>query len=195
MKTANEEFFNCSMFQKNVSAFIDNELDEVVKEKFIAHVAKCTGCSTLLTECTHFKKHLGKLIPVKVSPEFDFRLKARIRLENTRLYNPLYRSKLYIRDNWKMFLAVPAAAIIILIGVFSHPDLFNYSNLTETIQITSRMNGKEPASPSEDSSEEIVYYVLESVKPKEIEKGIFLSEQNVSIQVTSTNPNIKLISF
>ncbi len=195
MKTANEEFFTCSMFQKSVSAFIDNELDEVVKEQLSAHAAKCTGCSTLLTEYAHIKDYIGKLVPINVSPEFDFRLKARIRLENTRLYNPLYRSKLFIHENWKMFLAVPATVIIILIGVLPHPDLFNYDNITETIQITSRMNGKEPAPPSEDYSEEIVYYVLDSVKPKEVEKGVFLIEQNVSIQVTSKNPNIKLISF
>ena len=195
MKTAHEDDFSCSMFQKNVSAFIDDELDEVVKNQCSAHAAKCNACSTLLNGCKHIKRYLETLTPVKVSTGFDFRLKSCIRLENTLLNNPLYRSRLFIRDNLKLLFAVPTVAVVILIGVFSLQDRFDDNNLTEITHITSIENVKEPASQGEDSSEEIVYYVLESVKPKEVEEGIFLGEQNTPVKVTPSNPNLKLISF
>ena len=81
MKTANDGHFKCSIFLKNLSDFIDNELDEGIRAKFFAHAVNCEACNTRLRELQHIKKLLGKLVRVAVSPECDFRLKSSIRIE------------------------------------------------------------------------------------------------------------------
>ena len=196
MKSANDNFYTCSMFRENVNAYIDDYLPENIKVDFLAHVKHCESCNKLLKESQRLKTLFEKLTPVTVSPEFDFRLKKCIRLENTRLQNPFYRFKLFVHENVKTAVIVPAAALIILASVFSRFDVHFYQNdqaeITRNIVSTTN-NDIVPT--FEDSLEEVVNYVLDSIKPGEAETGIFLNEQNTKSQIGSVDPNIQLISY
>lgn len=193
MKSANEDLFTCSMFDQYLSEFIDDDLNEEIKGNFLSHAAVCENCNLNLKESIRLKRVLGQLSPVSVSPEFDYRLKARIHLETTRLKNPLYRFKLFINDNMKDLLIVPAFALIILWVVFSSIDMhLNQQNQSEITQ--NNVSSTHSDSTFEDYPEEI-HYVLDSVKPSEVETGIFLNEHDTSIQTTSTDHNFTLTSF
>ena len=139
---------------------------------------------------------LEKLTPITVSPEFDFRLKERIRLENKHLQNPFYRFKLFVQENVKTAVIVPAAAVIILASVFSRFDVHFYQNdQPEITQNVVSTTNNDTVPTFEDSLGEVVNYVLDSIKPGEAETGIFLNEQNTKSQGSLTDSNIQLISY
>ena len=52
-----------------------------------------------------------------------------------------------------------------------------------------------PPTAIEETPEELINYVLESVTPLDVESGIFLNEQNNMPQTASTENKIKLINF
>jgi len=183
------------MFGQHLSKFIDDDLDEEIKGKFLSHAVTCKNCNFDLKESIRLKKVISQLSPVSVSPEFDYRLKSRIHLETTRLKNPLYRFKLFINDNMRDILTVPALALIILWIVFYRIDVhLNQQNQSEITQNKASSTNSEIISTFEDYPEEI-HYVLDSVKPSEVETGIFLNEHDTSIQTMLTGPNFTLTSF
>ena len=196
MKIANEGSFTCSMFQEKISSFIDDEMTGDIKAKFLAHASECPDCSRMLERFRYLKKTLGNLTEVNVSPEFDFMMQGRIRLENSRLHNPVYRFRLFMQENYKAFITVPAAAALIFLVASLPLDVhFNQNAQHEVTQNTVPESNDDSFMTSDDPREEIINYVLDSVKPGEAELGIFLNEQNKVITETSSSPDIKLISF
>jgi len=195
VKTANDDFSACSNFQENISLFIDDELDDALKAKFLAHSESCKACNNSLKEFQRLRMLLKNLSPVTASTELDFRLKASIRLENNRLRSPLYRFKLFFRENAYTFVTVPAAALIILFGMFHYVG--NQDNNMQTEITENYSNSITPGSPVtiEETPEELIHYVLESVTPLDVESGIFLDEQSEVSPTTSTESNIKLVNF
>ena len=195
MKTANDDFSTCSSFQGNLSLFIDGELDDVLKAKFLAHSKSCEACNNSLKEFQRLRTLLKNLSPVTVSPEQDFRLKASLRLENNRLRSPLYRFKLFFRENAYTFVTVPVAALIIVVGMFNYVGIEDNNMQTEITENYSNSITPGPPVTIEETPEELINYVLESVTPLDVESGIFLNEQINMSQTTSTENNIKLINF
>ena len=195
MKTANDDFSTCSNFQENLSLFIDGELKDVLKTKFLAHSKSCKACNNSLKEFQRLRTLLKNLSTVTVSPELDFRLKASIRLENNHLRSPLYRFKLFFQENTYTFVTVPAVALIILVGMFNYVgNQENHMN-TEITENSSNSITLGPSTAIEETPEELINYVLESVTPLDVESGIFLNEHNNMPQTASTENKIKLINF
>ena len=195
VKSAHDDVFTCLMFNQYLNEFIDDDLDEEIKRHFLSHAIVCKECNSNLKELKSLKNVLGNLTPVSVSSDFDNKLKDLIFLETARLKNPLYRFKLYINENIKGFLIIPAAALIIFGIFYSRTDMhFNQRIRPEITQNQVLTTDSIIISSSEDYSEEI-HYVLDKVKPSEVETGIFLNEHDTPIQTTSTVSNFSLTSF
>jgi len=199
LKTANENNFTCSMFRKNLRAFIDNELPVNIKSVFLEHASKCSSCNLDLNELQNLKKKLAYLKRFTLSPEFDFRMKSYIRREHEKLRNPLYSFKIFVYENFSKFIAVPACAALIIFGIV----FYNNSNERQTVPVLNDIvssaidsqNGVELIPQNESSFVEEVNYVLETVKPSDVERGIFLNEPEGTVR-SSINPNdLTLISF
>ena len=199
MKIVNENHFTCSMFRKNLRAFIDNELPVNIKTVFLEHASVCSSCNHYLLEMQSLKKELANLKHFSVSHEFDFRMRSCIRSEYEKLRNPLYSLKIFVYENFSKFIAVPACVALIIFGIV----LYNDSNERQTAAVLNDIvssaidshNGVELIPQNESSFVEEVNYVLETVKPSEVESGIFLNEPEGTVP-TSPNPNeLTLISF
>ena len=199
LKIANENTFACSMFRKNLRAFIDNELPVNIKSVFLEHASKCSSCNLVLNEQQNLKKELAHLKRFSVSPEFDFRMRSSIRREHEKLRYPLYSFKIFVYKKFSKFIAVPACALLIIFGMV----LYNNSNERQTVPVLTDVlrshidsqNGVELIPQNESSFVEEVHYVLETVKPSDVEKGIFLDEPEGTVH-TSINPNdLTLVSF
>ena len=196
MKSDNE--FNCTMFRDNLRAFIDDELAVNKKTIFIDHASNCQACNIELHEMQYVKRCLADLERVTASSEFDFRLKSGIRREYENLRNPLYSFKLFINENLAKFFAVPAFAVIVIVGMI----LYNNGNGLEKAtllpqEVTSRLDlweGVDLIPLNEDSVVEEVKYVLETVKPGDVERGIFLPESEGVVRSASKN-ELTLISY
>ena len=193
MKSAHVEV-SCSLFRKLIMDYIDDELSEKVRPGFLAHAVMCPACGKELKEMQYVKKALAGFTPVTVSSEFDFRLKASLRMEESRLRSPMYRLKLMLKDNMLSVLGAPVAAALLLGGVLVYDGAFPgaYSGmqtvrqkpvgqeLTRTYAVT--------GSPAED-----VHYVLESV---ELSAGGTAAKKNGKTETNSSGTsNINLIRY
>jgi hypothetical protein len=195
VKSANEDF-TCSMFRETINDFIDDSMPEGARTGFLAHAIHCISCNKQLQESLRLKKILGGLASIAVSLNFDTRLKERIRKESILLQNPLYRFKLFTRDNIKTMMVVPAAAFVIFVAVFSNIEIpFYRNNQPEITQNISSNVINDGVSTFEDDAVEVVNYVLDSVKQSEAETGIFLNEQNTTLIMTPNEPDILLINY
>ena len=194
MKIANEDSFNCKDFREQIRAFLDNELSVDIKTKFLNHRSQCTECHNTLKDTGKVVNILSNLRTITTTPEFDFQLKARIRMEDLRLRNPLYLAKLYFNENIRYFLAVPAVALIIFTAALFYSD---YHNPEKMLSETDSQGGIDLINEIESNADEIVYiyYVLDTVQPTDHELGIFLeNQQSVNNQQSAVKP-VNLISF
>ena len=140
------------------------------------------------------KNLLAGLTALKTSPEFDFRLKARLRMEGKLLQNPFYRMKLYFNEHIKYFFAVPALTILIFTVSLLHHDSRHQSNILITNDLG---KGVELISEIENNADEIiyVYYVLETVNTTDDEIGIFLDDSRQTHTQSRVVKPVNLISF
>lgn len=172
-------------------AYIDGELSGQLKKYFLEHASNCTMCRNALHEMERVKKLLAGLSAVKTSPEFDFRLKARLHLEEKLMQNPFYRIKLYLNEHKKYFFAVPALAIIL----FAVSLLYHDSRIQSNILISNELGeGVELINEIENNADEIIYiyYVLEKVNTTDDEIGIFIDD---APQKHKKSKPVNLISF
>jgi len=187
------------MFYENIRAFIDDELPINQKSVFLDHASKCTKCNLELLHMQYVKRELAALRHVTISPEFDFKMKSLIQREHENLRSPLYSLKLLMNENLGKFIAAPAFAILILVGM-----IFYYnSNSRETTPIlpgvvTAQINaenGVELIPKNENSSVEEVNYVLEIIKPTDMERRVFLHEPDGTVQSIPINNDLTHVSF
>lgn len=117
MKSAHEKGVTCTLFRELIMDFVDDELPEKERYEFCVHAEICPTCREELREIKYVRKILADIPALTVSPEFDFRLKASLRLEDARLRNPFYRLKLFLKSNFVPVVGIPAAAVLLIAGV------------------------------------------------------------------------------
>lgn len=187
------------MFKENIRAFIDNELPVNQKSIFLDHDSRCYECNLELLGMQRVKKELTSLRRVTVSPGFDFIIKSLIQREHENLRNPLYSLKLFMSENLGKFIVVPAFAILIMMGMVFYNNS-NNSQMTPVLPavVTSLINaekGVELIPENENSSVEEVNYVLETVKPTDMELRIFLHEPDGTVKSIPINNDLTLVNF
>ena len=169
VKSANETSFPCKKFNKNIRAYVDNELSGSVKADFIAHTSQCGDCDTSLNEMEGVVKLLANLQPVSVSESFDYAMKTRILIEQERLGNPLYRFSLYVREKSRYFLTVPAFALAVTAVLFffsgTYDSMFRGNTQRAATSAEDVLNGVDLLAGEEGNPDEIVYvyHVLDTV--------------------------------
>lgn len=179
---------------------MDNELSAEDRKKFLAHAAMCSQCALTLREMQHVQKILRELPEVNTTPEFDFRLRSNIRIEQQRLNNPLYRFRLFFREYFKPAVTVPVFAVLLAtVAVF-----YNNSDVQgPAVVSSSQLTAEEPSAQREqvldisDNAGEIVYlhYILEKVQQNELDSGVFLGHGQMSATDYTQSQNVKLVSF
>ena len=199
MKSANEVSMKCSTFKENIRAFIDDELPVNIRSAFLKHSSECTSCNHELQMMQHVKKTLLNLKRVSVSPEFDFRMKSSIRREYELIRNPFYVFKVIIFENMYKFMMVPAVAVVVVASIIIYT---NHAKLQMTpmlpVEVISQIDARdsfELGFEDENTDVDEVRYILETVKPLDGERGIFLNEPDYTIHTDSVNDNLTLVGF
>ena len=193
MKSDNDSI-TCSLFRKLIMDFIDDELSEKVRPAFLTHSLSCPACCKELKEMQSVKKALASLAPVSVSSEFDFRLKASLRMEESRLRSPMYRLQLLLKDNMVSLVGVPVAAALLLAGVLMYDGVFPGARTgMRTASQNPAVRELIQTSPANHSTAENVHYVLESVELSEVGTAAKPNEKTVSN--TSGVNSINLIKY
>ena len=139
------------------------------------------------------KESLAALNRPEVSPEFDFRLKASIRMESTRLRSPFYRVRLMFRENMVSIAIIPAAAVLILAAFLytGLPGLFR-SPVKDPFAPRMELYSRASLAPAESLSTD-VHYMLESAELSE--EGVkTLSPGHLGDPAVDTH-TISLLSF
>lgn len=188
MKNANEDAYSCQHFQELLSDFMDEELSEKGRTAFLKHVASCMECSAILNDSRTIRRNMQMLPKVELSREFDFRLRTSILREQQFMNKPLYRFQLFLKENLRYVMAVPATAVIALIVMMTVTEFNPQKNMIQEMAQGTSVLVDEP-------QDEIIRYVLDSVDRVEAKDGIFLNEHNVLRQVSTTDEHISLVSF
>ena len=201
MKSANETSFPCKKFNKNIRAYIDNELSGSVKADFIAHTSQCSDCDTSLNEMEGVVKLLANMQPVSVSEEFDYVMKTRILIEQGRLSNPLYRFLLYVRDKIRYFLTVPAFALAVTVLLFffsgTYDSMFQGNTQRAATSAEDVLNGVDLLAGEEGNPDEIVYvyYVLDTVMSQDSGPGIMPENSDTDTGIITVASSFNTVSF
>ena len=70
---------NCYDFELNISAYIEGELKQVVREDFNQHKDTCKNCKEKLLDIAKLMENLPNLVQVTTSSQFDRSLQEKIR--------------------------------------------------------------------------------------------------------------------
>lgn len=189
MKNAHDGEYSCRNFQEMLGDYIDGELSENEKRVFLAHSLICKECATMLNSCKSLRKRMAMLPKPSVSSRFDFELRNKVRREQIRMQSPLYRFKLWAEDNIRYLITVPTTAAVVT-ALF----LIVTTNRSPQNEMTTEL-AKADTVHVEESQDEIIRYVLDSVDSGEAEHGIFLNEQALIRQASSTDGQLSLVKF
>jgi anti-sigma factor RsiW len=194
LKTDNA--FSCSRFEEHLRAYIDDELPVNINSAFLAHADTCSGCARELREMQYTRKLLGMLPRRAVSPEFDFKMKLRIRQEYQRSQNPWYSVKVAFRENLSKFVVIPAAAAAMIAALAVYHTMTMPNALpVAPLQVQLEGRGVELVGDENASTNEEVNYVLEKVSPYDIQQGSFSPVMSGSGNDAAGSQDITLISF
>jgi len=183
VKTANE--FNCTLFQKHVSEYIDDEIDGSLRTAFLEHAAACRSCGRLFADLRAIHESLSGLQRIEVPDDFNMSLRARITNEVQRLESPMYRARLWIAEHRPSLVSIPAAAAVLIAALLFGTSPINHQEDFRDIAGTNTLESVELTASGEDTDLEMTRYILESVDARELESGIFLEE---SVTVSGGNP-------
>ena len=192
MKHANGETFTCVTFHKTVQAYIDDELPELIAIDLLNHCVFCKDCHTLLNDMIHLKRRLSDLSPIVVSPAFDTRLKEQIFHEEIHLKSPWYRYTLFLQNNAKPVFALASVILFITAMALWGSYRIKSGNIPSAIV---EIQNKLMPDLRENIGGESIYYILDSVKPSDVESGVFLHEFSSPNPDRVSNQQLRLVSF
>ncbi|SVD28863.1 uncharacterized protein METZ01_LOCUS381717, partial [marine metagenome] len=69
----------CYDFELNISAYIEGELKQVVRQSFNEHKENCILCNEKLVDISKLMDKMPKLTPLVTSPQFIHNLNEKIR--------------------------------------------------------------------------------------------------------------------
>ncbi len=196
MKTAYE--MSCHQFKESIRAFIDQELPINEKSAFLNHAAICMECREELQSMQFVTTQLKRLKRITVSPEFDFRMKNSIRREHERLRNPFYSARIFFHENMLPFIAIPAVAASMIVGIFVYSNVNGpiASDVPRSVML--QLDSREGVDLIHDiEPTEVVdeQYVLDTVTPQDLQKGLFLIENESFVPINRETHDLTLVNF
>jgi len=194
VKNAHEESISCTVFQALLMDYIDDELAPSERSAVLSHAAVCSVCRNSLKEIECVRKALTNLPQRAVTSEFDFRLKASIRLESRKLESPLYRFRLFLHENMAAMAVIPAAAAIMLASALIYPGISGRNQSVVNNSGANRLENSQTVSSAQyETRAEDVHYVLESVELSEV--GLDSPHKTRTGDITPDTHTISLLSF
>lgn len=167
---------DCEQFVKRLSNYADREMEHDELERWDMHLSSCTKCSSLLKSTQNLGEEMRKLAQVKVSPDFNAVLRARIRMEQHQRVWPRFITE----PLWGSRIPAFGAAAILVFAVsfvlFSQirPDKIN-SHKTIVLTPISRSQTHDVQNVRDvdetSTSRSHVNYVLEQVTLDDLLKG------------------------
>jgi len=73
---------NCYDFELNISAYIEGEIKQAVREDFNQHKDACNNCKGKLVDISKLLENLPNLAQVKTSSQFKQKLQGKIQIQN-----------------------------------------------------------------------------------------------------------------
>ena len=70
---------NCYDFELNISAYIEGELKQAVRENFTNHKETCENCCEKLSDISRLMENLPKMSLLRTSSQFEQKLQEKIR--------------------------------------------------------------------------------------------------------------------
>lgn len=196
MKTAYE--MSCHQFKESIRAFIDQELPINEKSDFLNHAEQCTECGEELRSMQFVTTQLKRLKRITVSPEFDFRMRTSILREHERLRNPFYSARIFFRENMLPFIAIPAVAASLVVGVFVYSTVYSPlapgipPSVVSQLELQDGVDLVPDAEPTDVVNEQ---YVLDMVTQQDLQKGLFLIENGSYVPVNRETTDLTLVNF
>ena len=103
----------CKYIQKKLSAYLDNEVNDELKEQIYDHVNNCSECSARLAYLQQSWDWLGEEPAIQFNPFFATRVKQKIQEIESRQSSPFIWVKVY-----KRFLLPATVLVGLILGVF-----------------------------------------------------------------------------
>jgi len=118
----------CNYFQKELSAYIDNEIDFITSWKIKRHLKMCSECQKELQKLEKLHK-ISKLVLVK-HPKYD--LYEKIQKKLPRIKTSPHRKSSILREIWTSLpqpgrVALLAGAALLLFFSLIYPQFFSKS--------------------------------------------------------------------
>ena len=175
-------------------SYIDGELPVNLVSSFLAHADKCLVCKKALNELLFLKKSLSGMRRANASPDFSFRVINAIRKEQRLMKNPLYLFRIFLRENYQKFVFVPVVGIILFGWITFNETGVNSKIAVSLKNIIAEVMQQDDSQPMNELGVEKVNYILESVSPMDVEKGIMVEYPYVSNGQIS-NSQLTLVNF
>ena len=113
---------NCRKFKSHISAYLDNKLPSGQKDELGQHTKNCASCREEFYQMDNLKKGLSNLDVLQTSSDFNARLWARIRREETM---PVSELDFTFRQKLKWALATCLVTIAMLSAIVLTDPRFN----------------------------------------------------------------------
>jgi len=162
----------CQDFQSRVSAYLEEEQDEDVRRLMDAHLMECPGCVEALNGVRRMRARLGRLQPVRPSPDFTFAIRGKLLMEAARSRQGMVgRAMAWLFPTVHRTVLAGALATVVVAGLVLTAG--NLNRLPFTAQAT-RQDAKEvtASQPQEAPS----HYVLERI-PATSRRGTAISSR------------------
>ncbi|MFC1546392.1 hypothetical protein ACFL4O_01585 [bacterium] len=107
----------CKKYKIMISCLVDNELNDSLKSKLLAHIKECSLCSKEFEKITKIKNIINKKGKTNADPFFETRIKERI---NSQIHTPAPKLRLK--------LSIAAALILCIVSITGIQLIKNYNS-------------------------------------------------------------------
>ncbi len=173
---------NCQRVQQYMSDYIDNTLEEDLRQAFEKHLTDCPSCLQLSKRVSRTIQVLGSLPEQKVSASFEYVLQQKLRAERTKHARGLW-TRFPLPGTHRYGPAFAAVVAVLAVGtglVLFRNNLFQTHRHPFVVDSASAVriertspSGKsmevESSAPSAEREDLQHHYVLSTVSPQTIE--------------------------
>ena len=179
---------DCDQFKNELSNFAEGEIDSNKREILQNHLNSCIQCSRKVLHFKKLQKTLRNLPSLKVSPDFDTVLRARIRLEQQRRLRSNILS--FPLVGWRFPAFATVVILLFAVSLFYFTKLNRFDSTTSkrivltpipNPQVDTIKESKSTIKPSVSDTK--INYVMDQVTLEDLlknHKGVSLSSDGLA---------------